>query len=340
MVQNSVITVCENLLQALPKKAREIVERRFGIGRFKERKTLEAIGSSFGITRERVRQIEAYGLKKLRGEEVIKSGEAFRRLEEELSRRGGIAEEEKLLSSLASSAKERNYVRFLLVLGGDFERLKEDDEFRSRWMVDKTQAGLCHQTLRLLHKELAQREPQSEDGLRLLLAKIAKDVSGREFSEEVRATWLSISKLLGQNKFGEWGLRDSPFITPRGVRDLAYLVVRRHGSPLHFSEVTRAINKTLGESAHLQTVHNELIKDERFVLVGRGLYALLEWGYEPGTVREVMQTILNSSGPMTKEKFIERVLKERHVKTQTILINLQDKRHFKVLEDGRVALSA
>ena len=112
----------------------------------------------------------------------------------------------------------------------------------------------------------------------------------------------------------------------------------RHGSPLHFSEVAQTIKKTLGEEAHVQTVHNELIKDGRFVLVGRGLYALKEWGYQPGTVKEVIRNILTAGGPLPKDKLIEKVLKERHVKTATILINLQDKKLFGTLEDGRISL--
>jgi len=80
-----------------------------------------------------------------------------------------------------------------------------------------------------------------------------------------------------------------------------------------------------------------LIKDPRFVLVGRGLYALKEWGYEPGTVREVIRNILSSSGPLPKAALLEKVMKERHVKTATVLINLQNKKYFKTLADGRYA---
>ena len=50
----------------LPERERRIVELRFGIGG--EPKALEAIGKELGITRERVRQLEAEALTKLERE--------------------------------------------------------------------------------------------------------------------------------------------------------------------------------------------------------------------------------------------------------------------------------
>jgi hypothetical protein len=114
--------------------------------------------------------------------------------------------------------------------------------------------------------------------------------------------------------------------------------MRKHGSPMHFSEAAGAIQKLFSKPAHIQTVHNELIKDNRFVLVGRGLYALKEWGYEGGVVRSVIEKVLNKNGPLSKEEIIKRVLKERHVKENTILVNLQNKNFFTKDEQGNYTL--
>src|SRR3989344_4269527 len=137
----SPIKVSEEFLSTLPKRVRDVIERRFGIGKAKDRKTLEAIGTSYGITRERVRQIEAYGLKKLNANNAIKEKkDVFDALKSELLRRGGIAEEEK------------NNIRFLLTLAEDFKRIKEDEEFSGRWSADEKLASACHETLHILHK--------------------------------------------------------------------------------------------------------------------------------------------------------------------------------------------
>ena len=332
--------VSEEFLGALPKRVRDVMERRFGIGKSKDRKTLETIGVSYGITRERVRQIESHGLKKLRAHELMKDRrEVFDSLKAELMKQGGIAEEEKFLGSLARSPEDRNHIRFLLTLAEEFKRHKEDDEFKHRWSADDRLAQACHDTLKVLHKELEGSEPMEEKDIKVKLASLAQNKLAGAIDEEGLSSWLAVSKRISKNQLGGWGLIDSPHISPRGVRDLAYLVMKQQGGPMHFSEVTQAIKKNLGESAHLQTVHNELIKDDRFVLVGRGLYALKEWGYQPGTVKDVIKNILPSSGALAKDKVIEKVLKERHVKTATILINLQDKRYFKTQEDGTIALA-
>jgi hypothetical protein len=82
------------------------------------------------------------------------------------------------------------------------------------------------------------------------------------------------------------------------------------------------------EGALVQTVHNELIKDSRFVLVGRGVYALKEWGYEPGQVKDIITKILRENGPLTQGEILERVSKQRLVKENTILLNLSNKKNF------------
>ena len=92
------------------------------------------------------------------------------------------------------------------------------------------------------------------------------------------------------------------------------------------------------KKAHIATTHNELIKDPRFVLVGRGLYALSEWGYINGIVKDVITKILDKSGPLTKKEIVEKVMKERYVKENTILVNLQNSKNFKKEKDGKYSL--
>ncbi len=103
---------------------------------------------------------------------------------------------------------------------------------------------------------------------------------------------------------------------------------------MHFKEVAESIKNLFSKKAHVATTHNELIKDKRFVLVGRGLYALSEWGYSAGVVKDVLRDILNTHGPLTREEIIDKVRKERYVKDNTIIVNLQDSSIFKKLPDG------
>ena len=153
--------------------------------------------------------------------------------------------------------------------------------------------------------------------------------------EEVAKRWLTLSKGVKKNPLGEWGKSGASGVKARGIKDFAYLMMRKHGSPMHFREVAKAITNTFSKKCHTATCHNELIKDKRFVLVGRGMYALSEWGYKPGVVRDVIKEILKREGSMTKEDVVDKVLKERYLKKNTILVNLQNPKYFKKNKNKR-----
>src|SRR4029077_16026831 len=146
---------------------------------------------------------------------------------------------------------------------------------------------------------------------------------------------LSISKVIGKNPLAEWGRVSAPAIRTKGIRDYAYLAIKRHGKPMHFSHLAKGIRCGFSKKAHVATTHNELIKDPRFVLVGRGLYALAEWGYTPGVVKDVIKKILEKHGPLSKDEVIDKVLKERYVKDNTIVVNLQNPKFFKKDKEGK-----
>ena len=150
-----------------------------------------------------------------------------------------------------------------------------------------------------------------------------------EQEDSVVRRWLSLSRFIAVNQLGDWGMATSPNIKIRGMRDFAYLVLKRHGSPMHFSEVAKAISETFKREAHVATCHNELIKDTRFILVGRGLYALSSWGYDKGTVKDIILKLIEKEGPLSKDEIVSKVLKERYVKENTIGVNLQNSKLFR-----------
>jgi hypothetical protein len=84
----------------------------------------------------------------------------------------------------------------------------------------------------------------------------------------------------------------------------------------------------MGEKVKVNTVHNELIRNNEFVLVGRWIYALKDWGiYKPGTVLDVIIDIMRKNWEaMSTEEIIAKVLKVRKVKNTTIYMNLQNKK--------------
>ena len=328
----------KRLLVAVPERSRDVLMRRFGLSTDSKRETLESIGERSGITRERVRQREAAGLDALRASKRFKEEQgAFEEIARHIEVLGSIVSEDELLASLAKDEKGRNRFRFLLVAGATFIRERETDDFLARWHIDAATAKSIHEALNKLYRSLDDDEviPESEMLDRFLDE--LKGVNEAYKREEVLTRWLSLSKKVAKNPLGEWGRASAPGVRTKGIRDYAYLAIKRKGAPMHFSEVAETIGTVFLKKAHVATTHNELIKDPRFVLVGRGLYALTEWGYTPGVVRDVIREVLEAEGPLKKDQIITHVRKARFVKDNTIVVNLNDPRYFKRLSDGRYA---
>lgn len=332
--------VTKRLISVLPDRAQEVITARYGLGKDAKRMTLEAIGKKYGITRERVRQIENYAINNMRKSDIYqKEKAAFAELEETLHSLGGIIVEDELLNHISKDSSIQNHLNLLLVLGDTFKRQKEDDHFKHRWHVNDDLSTQVEEALHKLYKNIADEDLLSEGEIVKNFLEHLEDVSEKYKNEEIVKRWLSLSKKISKNPLGEWGVSHSPNIKTKGMRDYAFLIIRKHGSPIHFTQVAKTIEKVFKKRAHVATCHNELIKDPRFVLVGRGLYALAEWGYMSGVVKDVIKKILEKSGPLTKEEIVEKVLKERYVKENTIMVNLQNPKHFRKDKEGKYSLA-
>ncbi|MFA6314908.1 MAG: sigma factor-like helix-turn-helix DNA-binding protein [Candidatus Paceibacterota bacterium] len=328
--------ITKRLLSSLPDRAREVISFRYGLGKESKRMTLDAIGKIYGITRERVRQIENYALVNIRKSEEYKQEKAvFGEIEALLHSLGGIVVEDDFLGHISKDKSLQNHICFLMVVGEPFRKNREDDEFRHRWHVNEDLSKKVEGALRKLYSNLNNQDLLPESEIVSKFLEHLEDVSERYKNQEVMRRWLQISKMIGKNPLGDWGVSHSPNVKTKGMRDYAFLVIRKHGSPIHFREVAKQITTMFNKKAHVATTHNELIKDPRFVLVGRGLYALAEWGYAPGVVRDVIRSVLEKGGPLSKEEVIDKVMKERYVKENTIVVNLQNPKYFKRDKDGK-----
>ncbi len=328
--------VVKKLLSVVGDRSRDVLVSRFGLGTDTKRMTLEAIGKKYKITRERVRQIENYSIINIRkSKDYLKEKESFDDLFRLITELGSTISEEALLKHISKDKATQNQIHFLLVIGEDFTKEKEDGEFKHRWSIDKELSKKIHSSLRTLYSTLSDDEILLEADMVEKFLENLKEVSEKYKNVEIAKRWLALSKLIDKNPLGEWGKTTSSNINAKGMRDYAYLVIRRHGSPIHFREVAKLITELFNKKAHVATTHNELIKDPRFVLVGRGLYALSEWGYMSGVVRDVIKNIIDKNGPLTKDEIIKKVLKERYVKENTIMVNLQNPKFFKKSKDGK-----
>ncbi len=334
------------LLTLLKERDRQILISRFGLEN-SEIRTLEAIGKQYNLTRERVRQIEKDSLAALRKKKLSDLEAAFQLIFDTVSEHGNIMSEKFLIETLLpgkSESRDRQAVKFLLSLNEQFREVKESPAISQAWAI----VGFNEQRLQDVIAKFIE-----------LLQNEGRVLSQEQFSEKFRATqyfqahqfeltesvlksFLILSKMIQINPFNEIGLKDWSDVKPRDVGDKAYLVLKHHGKPEHYSHITKMINdhKFDQRVAYQETVHNELIKDDRFVLVGRGIYALTQWGYKKGVVADVIKEILKgASKPLARDEIISEVLTRRLVKRNTIMVGLSNRKHFQKIGKDKYTLA-
>ncbi len=342
--------ICQELLDNLPERTRDVIDDRFGLKEGK-RKTLEAIGKNYGITRERVRQVEKNAISEIKPG-ATKYEMVYRHFEEVLRHSGNFKREDKLLQALSDVPQFENHIFFLLNLKDNLKRFPQDEELHPFWTIDPVRNGvsngvdfsslnLVREVLNLFYQKLTEKnQPMHLGEFKLPSCHPWTDLAGDVQQRWVNST-IDLSRKIETGFDGLFGFKFWPDINPKNIRDKIYLVLRREKKPLHFRQIANLINKAFKKPALCQTVHNELIRDQRFVLVGRGIYALREWGYKEGYIRDIILRVLKEAGePLTKVQILERVLEQRLVKKSTILFNLWNKKYFSKNSEGKYTFNA
>ncbi len=378
-----VVEMIEKLLSNLNERERDILKRRFGLSKA-EKSTLEEIGQTHNLTRERIRQIETGSINKVKKlEEIVDIVTDLRTLVSQLLEdHGGLMDKEYLFDILLvlaldpSKAKAsdeqvyRNQFNFVIgkILDGDFSEVENskyfNPSFRLRYQeLDHLEelAGELLRRVKSAKRLFATHElletVQSLDTFKKHEGKLtgkdgldlSKTLAGLLPDNELGLAndskpLFSIIKALSeleQNKFGHWGHNEWREIKPKTINDKIYLVLKNNGKPMHYEEISKKINEIGfdGKSVNTATVHNELILDEKYVLVGRGLYALKEWGYSKGTVADIIASVLEKAkAPLTKKEISEEVLKQRMVKKTTIDLALMNKKRFERVPGNKYSL--
>lgn len=337
----SITKLVSTAVAGLNPRQKEVIYARFGLDSVsgKGGQTLAAIGEKLHVTRERVRQIENGAIVVIK-RNIGRSPElesALAKIAKFIAAKGGIAKKSEVVryaATIAAGAKE-NHIDFLADASGIFHLYREDDAFHPFYYVTEKDLKNARTFVEGWVAFLKNRKDKVfAESYEVQLAGFMKT---KAIEGEIAENYLSVSKHIHKNPYGDTGLREWPEISPATVRDKIYLVLKKNGEPLHFEDIARHINlaKFDAEKALAPTVHNELIKDNRFVLVGRGLYGLQEHGYEPGTAREVISKILKTKGAMNTAEVMEAVNKQRFFKPNTILINLQNRNFFERMPDGK-----
>lgn len=328
------------LLSCLSDKEADVLKRRYGLSGV-SKETLEAIGTSYHVTRERVRQIENLAVHKIKASPQFYS--LIRPIEHvvigTLEEHGGIMSEQHLLDELSAGHRLPDFDQamvFLLteLLDDRISKVGPDKTFVKGWRTKTADLELISQTLTTLTDTIRQAN------LPMSLAALLKVLSNPQLTDKRVLAMLEVSSLIDHNPFDEYGLREWGSVVPKRMNDKIYLILKKMNKPMHFVDIAKAITDVFKKEAYPPTVHNELILNNHYVLVGRGIYALKEWGYSKGVVSDVIVDILKrKQQPMTREAIVTAVLEQRIVKKNTIHLALTNKRLFTKQSDSRYLLA-
>lgn len=317
-------------------REREIVARRFGL--FDRKETLEQIGELLGITRERVRQLEKAVVTKLRqtGSDLPHITEVETAILKALSQTGESARVTTLSGMLTSenTRTDQSRIAFLTEMCPNVSVINEDDFF-----FQAAGNSAVHDTAKM-KEEIAKIVEAIKKANNPVSTKEMAQLSGMP-SDDYASALASVSKKLATLN-GRWGLVKWPTVNPKNIRDKIYVILSENKKHMHFNEISESIKASdfKRKDVTTQAIHNELIKDKRFVLIGRGIYALKEWGYDKGTVADIITAVLKEAKqPLHRDEIVKRVLKSRFVKETTILLNLQSKPQFKRVAKATYALA-
>lgn len=307
-------------------REREIISRRFGL--YDRKETLEQIGELLGITRERVRQLEKAILIRLKlaaEEGTLELSHLEKFFVRHLHEMGRAARVKDLTERVSkdNTPREQAHVAFISTLIPSLDIIDETDHYHHGVAIkEHHDAKKVKSHIDVIVKTIkAHGEP-------LTIEQLHEKVD-HEHPDHVRAL-ATLSKNLANLK-EHWGLVKWPTVNPKNIRDKIYVILAEENKPLHFSEIAKLIKGSSFKRKDVttQAIHNELIKDKRFVLIGRGIYALDEWGFKKGTVADIIADILKKESPLHRDEIVKRVLQLRKVKETTILLNLQSKDRFK-----------
>lgn len=319
----------EQLMVLLTQKERYVIEKRFNLDN-KKRFTLEEIGKHFSVTRERIRQIEKNALHKLRRNIEKFDINAINQIAYQfLSENGGMMKADLLLSKLLSENDNLSISGLILVMSLDkrFEYLNNTIHYHPYFKLNTISTQVIEKIsdkAYVLLKQKSDLAPLSE-----LAREILQSFPDVNYSNDFFASLFTVNKSfkLVDSKVGllEWR-----HVNPRTLRDKIYYILRKNKKPMHFVGIANSIMEAGFDrkNLNLQAIHNELIRHNDFVLIGRGIYALSEWGYSHGTVADVIMEVLAKADSLSEEQIIDEVMKRRQVKPITIILNLKNKSQF------------
>lgn len=327
-------------------KAKEIIKKRYGLING-ERQTLEEIGESYGITRERIRQIQAKALKNMKHPISVAKKPLLELMEKILFQNGGLL-----------SAEEAD-IKVPEALGG----MIDDGSSVLDLLCDLELIQSCRIGDIVIYSPLF-------DGVKLdilsekIIASVKKEDLGLDVLSIVKK--IELFKKITDDRFDPQSFvfrycRTDPRIEEIGLASASPETIFKHYTsgyfakkswvvlmkrvleqeqmPLHFTEITNKVNDLMGNSERqvdVRRAHSIMIEDEAFAHSGvNGTYGLTAWGLRKELTPQLIEECMKKAGfPLHWKQIYNYVSKYKNTKPANITTCLETNRLFKKVDTG------
>ena len=132
--------IIEDMFLVLTSKEKEVIIKRFSLDN-QPKQTLEKIGHSFSVTRERIRQIEKIALGKLRRTVDNSKLSLINKIAKSiLEQHGGVLLEDKLVSEilnkiLSTQSVDSNIIKLALNINPELIKMEKTNLFKPFWRL-------------------------------------------------------------------------------------------------------------------------------------------------------------------------------------------------------------
>ena len=309
--ERTVMEVIESVIAKLEPRTVSILTERMGLSSGRSRKTLEAIGREFHLTRERVRQIADKGLQIISRHVRTRLPDLFTEIQQFIGARGVVSLDDviAIIPNLGTSDPfdSKAGVRVLLLASQDGGR-----------PLDATGNAWCSREITpAFHRQVLKAARRILKGVPMRCVDVSVEVamSLRQFDD----LQMNIIRKLLLNSPSELTVERSPegdiLCPPRQNtsdrrRSFIYAYIKEQGVPVQMQEIFAAIQDSMPElipdsptrQSAINTVASGLDRDDRFAWAGSSTWGLREWGYVSrgaSVAAAILETLRASGVPLS-----------------------------------------
>lgn len=325
----------DDLLFGLDERELYILSRRFG----SPSETLDQIGTSLGVTRERVRQIEQSALRRLRVSDGYRNAT---RISKALLEANGYITSETVAASMRKISSDISSNVSLAIgsmVASDLRGVRGQHPYPSIVIRDWQMRLAIGKIQRVVDEEVMREPDCTSESVAAVIGELPEFAAVSDWAQGAVAELWRCLRQRAEHKLAE--RRRSA--TADG---LAQEVLEDMGRPLHWRVVAEEVNRRRGQLGLRLLAENGIHKrltgrKDLFSYADQGTYGLREWGDDVPYIRQLIKATLESAGkPLTKSQIANEARKVRDVKESSLSMYLDMHPDFYRGRSGKYGLPA